>query len=381
MKEKLKIYITGINGIPARHGGFETCVDNVAIRHAEKGLDVVVYCRRRNIKLKDKYYKGVRLVKLPSLGHKSLETLSHTFLSVIHMFFRRKDIVHIYGVGNAIFILFLKLIGTKVVVSADSFDWERDKWGKFAKWFLFNSAKLATKISDAIIVDSKSVQKYYREKFNVETVYIPYGADIGRKADKKVLEKYGLKENDYILFVGRLIPEKGVHNLIEAFVKLKTSKKLAIIGGDWFTTDYIKLLKEKAKNSNVSFLGFVYGDECRAIYSGAYLYVQPSLVDGTSPALLTAMGTGNCVLVNSIPENLETIGNAGLSYEKNDVDSLRNKLSELLENEELVKEYRRKSLERIRKVYSWDRVADSIIEVYKDTLSGKKIRTDVYEKG
>lgn len=297
------------------------------------------------------------------------------------MFFRRKDIVHIYGVGNAIFILFLKLIGTKVVVSADSFDWERDKWGKFAKWFLFNSAKLATKISDAIIVDSKSVQKYYREKFNVETVYIPYGADIGRKADKKVLEKYGLKENDYILFVGRLIPEKGVHNLIEAFVKLKTSKKLAIIGGDWFTTDYIKLLKEKAKNSNVSFLGFVYGDECRAIYSGAYLYVQPSLVDGTSPALLTAMGTGNCVLVNSIPENLETIGNAGLSYEKNDVDSLRNKLSELLENEELVKEYRRKSLERIRKVYSWDRVADSIIEVYKDTLSGKKIRTDVYEKG
>ena len=218
MKKTFRVYVTGINGIPARHGGFETCVDNVAIRHVKSGLAVTVYCRKRNVKLEDKYYKGVRLIKLPSLGNKSLETLSHTFLSVIHMLFRRKDIVHVYGVGNAVFILILKLVGARVIVSADSFDWERDKWGKFAKWFLFNSAKLSTKLSDAIIVDSKSVQEYYREKLKTETVYIPYGADLGRKTDKKTLAKYGLDEENYILFVGRLIPEKGVHNLIDAFL-------------------------------------------------------------------------------------------------------------------------------------------------------------------
>lgn len=379
MKKPLKVFVTGINGIPARHGGFETCVDNVATRQAINGLDVTVYCRKRNVTLEDKYYKGVRLVKLSSLGHKSLETLSHTFLSVLHMIFRRKDIVHLYGVGNAIFILILKLIGARVVVSADSFDWERDKWGKFAKWFLFNSAKLSTKLADAIIVDSKSVQKYYKEKFKTGTVYIPYGADLGRKTDKKILAKYGLDEDGYILFVGRLIPEKGVHNLIDAFLSLKTKKKLAIIGGDWFTTDYIKLLQDKAKGANISFLGFVYGDECKAIYSGAYLYVQPSQVDGTSPALLTAMGTGNCVIVNAIKENLETIGEAGFNYKENEIDSLKEQLRKLLENGNLVNEYREKSIKRIETVYSWDRVSEAITDLYKDIIAGKSLRTDIYE--
>ncbi len=380
MKNSIRVYVTGINGIPARHGGFETCVDNVAVRHAKKGLKVTVYCRKRNVKLKDDYYEGVKLIKLSSLGHKSLETLSHTFLSILHMLFRRKEIVHLYGVGNAVFLLILKLFGNRVVVSADSFDWERDKWGKFAKWFLFNSAKLSTKLSDAIIVDSKSVQKYYREKFGKETVYIPYGAQVERKTNKDILTKYGLKEDNYILFVGRLIPEKGVHNLIEAFRNLDTDKKLAIIGGDWFTTDYIKSLEERAKGANISFLGFVYDEECRAIYSGAYLYVQPSLIDGTSPALLTAMGTGNCVLVNAIDENLETVGDGGLNFKRNDVVSLTEELKKLVNDENLVKEYRKKSLKRVQEVYSWDKVAEAISDLYEDILEGKEVRTDVYEK-
>lgn len=379
MRKKLRISVVGINGIPARHGGFETCVDNVATRHSSAGLQVTVYCRSRNVTFDDKYYCGIKLVKLQSIGHKSLETISHTFLSLLHMLFQRKDIIHVYGVGNSIFIPFLKILGQKVVTSVDSLDWEREKWGKFAKWFLFNSAKIAVTFSDAVIVDSKSVQEYYKRVFKTETVYIPYGADMGRNADEGVLKKYGLTKDNYILFVGRLIPEKGVHRLIDSYVKLNTKKELVIIGGDWFTTEYIETLKQKAAGSNVRFLGFVYGDECRAVYSGAYLYVQPSEVDGTSPALLTAMGTGNCVVVNSIKENLETVGEAGLNYECNSADSLRERLQYLLDNKLIVDEYRQKALDRIKTVYSWDRVADSIAAVYEDILSGKKPRIDIYE--
>ena len=375
----MKIIIIGINGIPAQHGGFETCVDNTSTRIATRGHKVIVYCRSRNIKLKDNYYKKVRLVKLPSIGSKHLETISHSFLSVIHLLFRECDVVHIYGVGSSIFVPLLKILKKKIVVSVDALDWERDKWGKFARWYLKKSAFFAIKYADEIIVDSKVIQKFYKERFKRDTVYIPYGASAGRKCDEKILEKHGLKKDKYLLFVGRLIPEKGVHNLIEAYKKLNTELELIVIGGDWFTTKYIEFLKDLAKGSNVRFLGFVYGEDYNSICSGAYIYIQPSEVDGTSPSLLAAMGFGNCVIANGIPENLETIGNAWLSYKINDVEDLKQKLKYLISNPERVSEYRKKAEDRIRFYYDWDRASKAIEELYKKILDGEKVHPELYE--
>jgi len=375
----MKISIIGINGIPAQHGGFETCVDNTSTRLAARGHQLVVYCRRRNIKLKDKFYKGVRLIKLPSIGSKHLETISHSFISAIHLLFKKCDVIHIYGVGSSIFSPFLKILGKKIVVSVDAIDWERKKWGRLARWYLRNSAFFAIKYADEIIVDSKVVQRFYKEKFNKNTVYIPYGAFAGRKCDEKALGKFGLKKDKYLLFVGRLIPEKGVHYLINAYKELNTELELVIVGGDWFTTKYIDSLKDMAQGSRVRFLGFVYGEDYNNICSGAYLYIQPSEIDGTSPALLAAMGFGNCVVVNGIPENLETIGDAGLSYRKNDSEDLREKLKYLIANPEKVMEYRKKAENRVRYYYDWDRVSKAIEEVYETVIKGEKNSPDLYE--
>ena len=189
----MKISIIGIRGIPAQHGGFETCVEHTSTWLVAKGHQMTVYCNR-NLKFREKFYKGVRLIKLPSIGSKHLDTISHTFFSAIHLLFKKLDIIHIYGVGSAIFSPFLKMLGKKIVVSADGFDWERKKWGRFARWYLRKSAFFAMKYADEIIVDSKVVQRFYKEKFNKDTVYIPYGAIVGRICDEKALEKFGLKK-------------------------------------------------------------------------------------------------------------------------------------------------------------------------------------------
>ena len=375
----MKIFVIGINGIPARHGGFETCVDNTSVRLAASGHELTVYCRRRNIKLKEKFYKRVRLIKLPSIGTKHFETISHSFLSIINILFKKCDVIHIYGVGSSIFTPFLKMLGKKIVVSVDALDWERKKWGKLASWYLRNSAMFAVKYADEIIVDSKVVQRFYKEKLKRDTVYIPYGAIAGRKCDEKVIEKFTLKKDNYLLFVGRLIPEKGVHYLINAYKGLDTELELVIIGGDWFSNSYTDSLKDMAIGSKVKFLGFVYGEDYNNICSGAYLYIQPSEVDGTSPALVAAMGFGNCIIANGIPENLETIGEAGFSYRKNDVEDLREKLKYLIANPEEVNEYRKKAENRVRNYYDWDRVSKAIEEVYEGVIKGKKAIPDLYE--
>jgi len=375
----MKISIIGINGIPAQHGGFETCVDNTSTRLAAKGHELTVYCKRRNIKLKDKFYKGVRVIKLPSIGNKHLETLSHSFLSVIHLLFKKWDIIHIYGIGSSIFAPFLKMLGKRIVVSVDALDWERKKWGKVARWYLKKSAYFAIKYSDEMIVDSKIIQKFYKDNFARDAVYIPYGALVGRKCDEKVLKKFSLINDKYLLFVGRLIPEKGVHHLINAYKKLDTELDLVIVGGDWFATDYIEHLKDLASGTKIRFLGFVYGEDYNNICSGAYVYIQPSEVDGTSPSLLASMGFGNCVIVNGIPENLETIGDAGLSYKNNNVEDLKEKIKYLILNPEKVNEYRKKAEDRIRHYYDWDRVSKTLEEVYRKIINGEKVVPDLYE--
>jgi glycosyltransferase involved in cell wall biosynthesis len=366
----LRIAIIGTRGIPANYGGFETCVDEVARRLAADGEDVTVYCRRNNVGDAGTEYAGVKLRSLPSVYRKSLDTISHTFLSVVDALPRGFPLFHVYGVGNAVFVPLLRLFRRRVVISVDGLEWKRRKWGRFARAWLRLSEYFAVRFADEIVADSKVVQAYYRERHGRETAYIPYGAYTTRRDTTGHVEAAGLKPDGYVLFVGRLIPEKGVHHLIRAFAGVRTDMPLVIVGDDPYNPEYVASLRRMA-DERVLFLGYVYGDAYEELCSHARVYVQPSELEGTSPALLAAMGFGNCVVVNGIPENLETIGDAGLSYPVNDIEALREILQRLADDPGEVETYRGRAVERIRKVYNWDRIASDCRRLYRRVLGGE----------
>jgi glycosyltransferase involved in cell wall biosynthesis len=366
----VKISVLGTRGVPANYSGLETAVERIGERLARKGYEIVVYCRRHNVTIEEDTYKRMELVKLPSINNKYLDTLSHSFLSLLHVFAHRPDLIHLYGVGNSVFLIPLRLLGRPLVISVDALDWQRKKWNRFASFCLRSSAGVAVRFSDRYIVDSQEVARYYRDRYDKEPVYIAYGADMPEpgKEDGSV-EDFGLKARKYVLFVGRLVPEKGVHHLIKAFGMVHTDLDLAIVGDNLHDTNYVESLKSAA-DPRIRFLGFVYGDGYQRLCSNAYLYVQPSDVEGTSPALLGAMGFGNCVLVSDIPENLETVGDAGFSFESSNPASLREKLEWLVGEPELVREYGRKARARVTSVYSWDRIAEDMEGLYLSVLPG-----------
>jgi glycosyltransferase involved in cell wall biosynthesis len=363
----LRIAIVGIRGIPANYGGFETCAEQTAIRFAQRH-EVYTYCRKGNSAHSDDLYRGIHLIRKAAIKGSGIETLSHTFTSVLHLIFNNNiQVVHVYNAANAIFIPLLRLFGKKVVVSVDGLEWKRLKWGSFAKLFYKVSEYISTGAAHVIICDSRVVQRYYERKFHVKTEYIPYGADISPDVESKLLDKYGIQERNYFLFVGRLVPEKGVHNLIKAYNRLKTDMPLVIIGDDPQQKEYVAKLKSDA-NKNVRFLGFVYGNDYQAINQYPYAYVSASLLEGTSPALVAAMGAGNCVLVNGIEENLETIGEAGLYYKENDIDDLIAKLKRLIENPQEAEEYRQKAFSHVEDNYNWDAIADKYLYIFGSLL-------------
>lgn len=356
----MRIAILGTRGIPANYSGFETSVEETAWRLAERGHDVVVYCRTNNVEINENEYRGVKLVKLPSIKSKHLDTPFHTTLSVCHLLMGklRPDIIQMYGVGNSLWLLPLKIARKPIVAVVDGLDWQRKKWGQFAKFFLRISEKFALWWTDEYVVDSQAVIKHYLSRYKSPPIYIPYGANVPKTTMPDTLvREYGLIPNEYVLFVGRLVPEKGVHHLISAFEKVETDKKLVIVGDNAHDKDYVERLKS-SKDPRIHFLGFVYGEAYRQLNKYAYVYVQPSELEGTSPALLGAMGLGNCVLVSDIPENRETIEDAGVTFKKNDPYDLAEKLQALIQAPEKVQKYKRLAIKRVQEHYSWEVVTD-----------------------
>ncbi len=371
----MKIAITGIRGIPANYGGFETCAEETATRFAVSH-DVTVFCRKHNSTYPEKVYRGVTLVRLPSINNKHLDTLSHTFLSILRIISDPKiRVVHLYNAANSIYIPLMKIFGKKVVVSVDGLEWKREKWGLAARMFHRISERICVLAADKIIADSRVVRDYYVRKYNVEPEYIPYGPQVDQYSDPALLEKYGLKSRGYFLFVGRLVPEKGVHNLIAGYNKANINIPLVIVGDDSSQKEYIKSLR-KIADDRVRFLGFVYGRDYQAINRFPYVYVTSSMLEGTSPALISAMGAGNCVLVNGIEENRAAIGDAGFWYSENSVDELSGRLKTLADNPGLVEEYRQRALLHVKSNYNWDNIADQYISIFSELIGISKPSDD-----
>ncbi|MGE5335546.1 MAG: DUF1972 domain-containing protein [Nitrososphaerota archaeon] len=364
----LHIAMMGSRGIPASYSGFETAVEQLSVRLVERGHQVTVYCRSHHVKWKGKTYKGVRLVKLPTIASKHLDTIVHTFLSMLHGQFRRYDIVYICGVGNGPLSGIPRLAGKPTAINVDGADWERDKWGGFAKRYLQFAERMSTKFASCIVSDSHVVERYYQEKFRTPSVFLPYGSDVPHLPPGETLAKLGLQPDGYILWVGRLVPENNAHDVIEAYQQLggpATGLQLCLIGDAPYSSDYKAELKQKA-GPGVVFAGYVFGDGYHELGSNARIFAFASGVGGTHPALLEAMAFGNCVVVNDMAANMETVGDAALPYSgAAGASDLARVMAHAIANPALVEEYRQRAAHRAATVYSWDAVTDQ----YEDLFS------------
>jgi len=355
----------GIRGIPANFGGSETVVEEMGALHASQGWDIVAYCRSHNSTTDARIYKGVRRVILPSINRLSLDTPVHSLLSTLHAGLRNTaDVIHYHGVGNAMFIPIARLFGKKTIVTVDGFDWRRPKWGSVAKWVLRRSYGWCVRWADAVVSDNQPVYEYFKTEFGRETDIVYYGTDLDFVPGDDGLREFNLRPRDYFLYVGGLIPDKGVHVLVDAYRKMTTDKKLVIIGDTPYFSKYAERLRSNG-DPRIVFTGFLYGAKCRQILQRAYAYIHPLLSDGTSPSLLQSMAAGNCVIASDLPETLGVVRGATLTFAAGNSDDLRQKMIWALAHPEEVEQYRIRARERIEAQFTWPIVAGQYAEIYR----------------
>jgi len=359
----MNLAIMGIRGIPASYGGFETLAEELAPRLVEKGHAVTVYGRSNIIKHKDDYYKGVKLKILPTINHKYFDTVFHAFLCVMHSLFEKYDAILICNAANSVFSFFPRLTGKKVIVNVDGIERKRKKWNPIGRLWYFFGEFFSIIFPNKIIADAEVIQKYYKKRYNKDSVLISYGACTEKALSKEILSKFGLKPKEYLLYVSRLEPENNAHIVIKAFEKVKTTKKLIIVGDAPYAREYIDSLK-KTKDQRIIFTGFVFGRGYKEFQSHAYCYIHATEVGGTHPALIEAMGFGNCVIANRTPENSEVLAETGITYKKNNVEDLRRKIQSVIDNPQVINELGNKAKKRVKNEYSWDSIADKYEEVF-----------------
>lgn len=363
----MKIALMGTRGVPASYSGFETCVEQLGQRLAQRGHEVTVYCRLPHITYTGDTYKGMRLVKLRAIGHKYLDTIVHTFFSTLHSLTQGYDVALYFIAGNSPVVWMPRLVGTRTILNVDGLDWKRAKWPNWAKRYLQLAEYLATKLPNAFITDSRVVQAYYQTHFHSDSLYIPYGSEIERLPPGPTLAQYGLEPQRYVLFVGRLVPENCVHHILEAFQRTHTDMKCVIVGDAPYVTRYKEKLRRLAESDpRIIFTGYVFGQGYHELGSNAAIFVESSGVGGTHPALTEAMAFGNCVVVHNTPENLETIGEAGFSYDGEvGGESLRQVLQTLLDDPATVALYRELAETRARTSFSWEAVTDAYEALFR----------------
>ena len=365
----MKIALLGTRGVPAAYSGFETLVEAVGQRLAARGHDVTVYCRPHMVSGRYASYKGMRLVYLPTIANKYLDTIVHTLVCTLHMAVRRRPDVAVYFIaGNGPLAALSRVMGIPSIINVDGLDSRRAKWNRAARVYLRWTERNAPRFADATITDSRSVQTLYRNEYGVETHFIPYGSDMEGEDTGEHLVGLGLEPGRYILFVGRLVPENNAHVLVEAFEGLDTDLKLVIVGDAPYMEEYHAAL-HATKDERVVFAGYVFGDGYRELSRNAALFVAPTEVGSTHPVIVEAMAAGNCVVVNDYEPNLETIGDAGVSYPGAEgAVGLRRVMAELLDDPERRERLRGLARERARTVYSWDAVTEAYERLARDVM-------------
>ena len=352
----MKIAILGTRGIPASYGGFETFAEELSARLAARGHSVVVYGRTNIIRYREPFYRGVRLVLLPTISHKYFDTVAHTFLSVFHVLFQDVDVVLICNAANSLFSFVPRLAGKPTVVNVDGLERQRRKWNALGRAYYRLSEWLSTFLPNAIVSDAEVIQRYYQKRYGKRSYYIPYGADGLWVETRAALERLGLEPEGYFLYVSRLEPENNALLVVQAFERLETDKKLVMVGDAPYAREYIARLQATA-DRRIVFPGAIYGTGYRELLSHAFCYVHATEVGGTHPALIEAMGCARCVLYLDTPENREAAGDAGLAYEKSP-EALAGRMREVLRDAVLREQLQRRAEQRVEQRYRWDDVTD-----------------------
>jgi glycosyltransferase involved in cell wall biosynthesis len=365
----MKIAMIGSRGIPVTYSGIETHLEQLCPRLVKKGHQLVVYCKKDIDYLED-LFQGVNLRKVPSITSKHFETLTRSFLSVLTELFSKNDIVHFHALGPSVFAILPRIFHKQTVVTVHGLDWQRAKWGAFASSCLRFGEWTSARICHTVICVSQTLRDYYRAKYGIKAYYIPNGVNMPYYLPPETIKLKGLDCKNYILFLSRLVPEKGCHYLIKAFNQLNTSMKLVIAGGSGHSEEYVQQLKKCADgNDQIIFTGFVSGKILIELFSNAYAYVLPSEVEGLPISLLEAMSYENCVVTSDIPENIEIVNGYGFTFKNKDIGSLQVVLDKLLKNPALVAEKGKSGKRLVQQEYNWDKIANQTECLYRKLLS------------
>jgi glycosyltransferase involved in cell wall biosynthesis len=347
----MRIALLGTRGIPASYGGFETFAEEISVRLAERGHHVTVYCREKHAL---SIYRGVHLRYLPTVRHKYLDTIAHTALSTLDALFRRFDAILYCNAANAVFTLWPRLAGTPTVLNVDGIERRRKKWNALARGWYMLSEWLATWCCSAVVTDAETIRQYYLERFHKQSTFIPYGANTGKIQQTDEVRALGLEPGKYVLYVSRLEPENNALLVREAFEKVKTDCKLALVGDAPYAESYISQVRDTA-DPRVLIPGAIYGEAYHQLQSHCTVYVQATEVGGTHPALIEAMGRGALVLYLQTPESDEVASDAAVPFGDNLVEKLQWAVDT---SEEERSAWGRRASERIEKLYSWKVVTD-----------------------
>lgn len=367
----MKIALIGTRGVPANYGGFETFYEELGKRLSARGHEITVYCRSSYYENKLDKYLGMKLVYLPNLRIKSLDTLSHTLLSIVHAIGRTYDVYMVCNAANSPLLLLPRLLGKQVAINTDGLEWKRGKWGVIGRLYYKLSERVATKLAQRVISDSRAIQEYYEIEYNVKTNFIAYGAYPTESIKPELLKTLNLTPGGYFLQITRFEPENNPLLTIQAFKRLNTDKKLVIIGGVPYESDYLHAILSEAKdNPNILLPGSIYDKELlNEIWCNCFAYVHGNEVGGTNPALLQAMASKCFTIAIDVSFNRDVLGDSGIFFSK-EVHLLAKQMRWALDHEYGLIKYKSEALERIISNYSWDMVADA----YEALFTGMLVR-------
>jgi len=380
---KLRLAIFGGRGIPSTYSGTEAFFVEIAPRLVERGHDVIVYCRKSLFKDRPPEYKGVRLIYLPSIETKNLGTFTHTFACMFDVLRRNVDAMLVTNVANAFHCVIPRLFRQKCAINVDGIEWKRGKWGPVGKFYFYSNARLCGKIlPKGIVTDAYGMRKLYLEEFGTRSACIAYGANIEGSSNPEVVAQYGLERGNYYLIASRLVPENNAALIVEGFNQSPTRRVLAIAGDANYRAKFIDDLKATA-GDRVRFLGHVGSIEhVKELHCGAYAYIHGHMMGGTNPALLKALGFGNCILAHDNPFNAEVIGGAGLLFK--DAEELARKITLIERQPEIAEDLRRRAPDRIRARYTWEHITDQYEELFYQLAAGEdptRVHSSVREAG
>jgi len=374
----MKIGILGLRGLPSTYSGYEAVMTELAPRLVQRGHDVTVYCRSGLFKEKPPEWRGVKLRYIPSIEHKVASTLTHSFLSITDASFRSFDVIFVVNAANGMFGFIPRLLGRPSVINVDGMEWLRPKWNSAAKFIFKNSARLGCTFYNEVVTDAEEMQRLYEREFGARTAYIAYGANIADNPPVEGVLNYGLEPRNYYLVLSRMVPDNNADTVVKGFVKSGSNKILALAGGaDYRGNERELKFREELKaaaNDRVKFLGHIGSPELvQELHAHAYGYIHGHQFGGVNPSLLTALGSGSCVLALNTKFNSEVLNGEqyGMLWKK-DPDDLARLINKLDTNPQLAEDYRSRSADRIREKFTWEKITSDYEELFLSLLEKKR---------